>query len=164
MVGEVATEQRPDDRGDAEDGAEGTLVAAAVAQWDHLADQRGGRDHQRATADSLQGTRCDQHFHRRGDAAQDGADEEKQHRRGKDDLATEQITELADDRGGDRRGEQVTGHDPRLVPGTAQIGDDRGQRRRDNGLIQRREQHAEHHRDKDDVPALDADGCRLGTR
>src|SRR5215212_10013050 len=45
VVGQEAAEQRPDHRRHAEDGAEGALIAAAVAQGDDLTDQSSGGHH-----------------------------------------------------------------------------------------------------------------------
>jgi len=43
-----------------------------------------------------------------------------------------------------------------------QIGDDRGQRGGDDGLVQGRQQHAQHDRQEDEIPALRADQCAAG--
>ena len=53
VVGEQPAEQRPDHGGDAEDRADRALVLAALAQRDHVGDQRHRGDHQPAGADAL---------------------------------------------------------------------------------------------------------------
>jgi hypothetical protein len=72
-------------------------------------------------------------------------------------LAAEQVAELTDDRGGDRRRQQIAGDHPRLVAGTTEIRDHRRQRGGDDRLVQRGQEHAEQHRDKDEVAALRTD-------
>ena len=72
----------------------------------------------------------------------------------KTSLAAEQVAELADDRGGDRRGQQIAGHHPGLVAGTAEVGDHGRQRGGHDGLVERGQQHAEQHRNEDEVAAL----------
>src|SRR5262249_44938492 len=55
---------------------------------------------------------------------------------------------------GDGRGEQVRGHDPGEVGDATEVADDRRQRRRDDGLIERGEQKHEQQRPEDEADAL----------
>ena len=70
---------------------------------------------QPAAAEALQRAEGDQLGHVLGDAAQRRADEEDHDRRLQHDLAAVEVAELPVERPGDRRGEQVRGHDPREV-------------------------------------------------
>ena len=159
VVGEEAAQQRADHGGDAEHGTERALVATAVAQRDDFADDGHGRHHDRAAADALQRPRRDQHGHRTAQTAKHRADEEEDHRRLEHRLAAEQVTELSDDRRDDGRRQQIACDDPGLVARTAEVGDDRRQRGGHDGLVERGQQHAEQHRDEDEVAALRADAC-----
>ena len=164
VVGEQAAEQRPDDGGDAEDGAECALVAAAFAQRDDLADHSDSGDGDGAAAEALQCARGDEHGHRSGEAAEHRSGEEDEDGGLEHFLAAEGVAELADDGGDDRRGQQVTGDDPRLVAGAAEVGDDGGQGGGHDGLVEGGQQHAEHDRQEDDVAALHghrSTRCRL---
>ena len=156
VVGEEATKERSDHRGDAEDGAKCSLVAAAVPKRDDLSDQRGGRHHDRAAANALQCARCDQHRHRLAQPAQHRTDEEECDRRLEDGLAAEQVPELADDRRDDGRGQQIACDDPGLVAGPAEVGDDGRKCGGHDGLVQGSQQHAEQHRNEDEVASLRA--------
>ena len=81
-----------------------------------------------------------------------------------DGFAAEQVTELADDRGGDRRCQQIARDHPGLVARAAEVGDDGRQRGGHDGLVERGKQHAEQHRNEDEVATMEADACaaRLG--
>ena len=164
IVGEVAAEQRPDDRRDTEHRAQNALVAASFAERNHLADERACGDGNPAAADPLQRACPDQHGHRLREPAQHRPDDEEHHRALEDPFAAIQVTELADQRGDDRRGQQVAGDHPRLMSGVAQVGDDGRQRGGDDGLVQRGEQHAQHDRHEDEVAPLGADQRAAGSR
>ena len=68
-------------------------------------------------------------------------------------LAAVEVAELPVERPGDRRGEQVRGHDPREVRDPAEVADDRRQRRRDDRLVERGEQQHEEQRGEDQADA-----------
>ena len=157
VIGEEPAEQRANDGGDSEHRAERALIAASFAQRDDLADHGHRRDHHRAAADALQCSRSDQHRHRSGQSAEHGTGQEEQDRDLEDRLAAEQVAELTDDSGDDRRGQQITGHHPRLVAGSPEICDHCRQRGGHDRLVQGGQQHAEQHRNEDDVAALRAD-------
>ncbi len=151
VVGEQAAQRGPDDRGDAEDGAQRTLVAPAIPQRDDVGDQRHRGHHQPAAADPLDRPRADQHHHVLRDAAEHRAADEDEHADLEDRLAAEQVAELAGQHRGDRLGQQVGRDDPGHVPGAAEIRDDGRQCRRDDRLVQSGEQQAEQDRREDDV-------------
>ena len=154
VVDEEPTEQRPDHCRDAEDGAEEALVATAVARRDDVADD-GDRDHEEAAAaQSLDRPKDDQLGHVLADPAQRRAGEEDHDRRLQDELASVEIADLAVERAGDRRGEQVGGDDPGELGDPAQVADDRRQRRRDDRLIQRCQQQHEQERAEDQAHPL----------
>src|SRR5690606_8587734 len=61
--------------------------------------------------------------------------------------------------------EDVRGDDPGLVLDAAELSDDRGQRRADDRLIERGQEHARHQRAEDrpdELPAQDDGGCGVG--
>jgi hypothetical protein len=94
--------------------------------------------------------------------AQHRPDDEERHSRLEHQLATEQVTKSADQRGDDRRRQQVAGDNPRLMPRPAQIGDDRRQRGGDDRLVQCRQQHAQHDRQEDEIASLWTDQRAAG--
>jgi hypothetical protein len=88
-------------------------------------DGQGNRE-ERTGADALDASEEDEHGHvlrqtRQGGADQEDDDPEHHHR-----LATVEIGQLAVERHGDRRGQQVDRDDPRVVLVAAEVGDDRG--------------------------------------
>ena len=149
LVDEEAAEQRPGDRGDGEHGADQAHVAAALPRRDDVGDDRLRADHQAAGADALQGAEGDQLGHRLAEAREHRAGEEDDDRRQEHGLAPVHVAELAVDRRRDRRGEQVGRHDPGEVVEAAEVADDRRQRGRDDRLVERRQEHAEHQRGED---------------
>ena len=164
MIGEISAQQRADHGGHTEYRAQRALIAAAIPQRDDLADQRGGGNGDGAAADALQRAGADQHCHRLRQPAQHRPGDEEQHRGLEYPLAAQHITESAGQCGDDRGGQQITGDDPRLMARPAQVGDDRGQRGGDDGLIQRRQQHPQHDRQEDEIAPLRADQCAADLR
>ena len=154
VLDEVAAEQRPDDRRDAEDRAEEALVAAAIAWRDDVADRRHRGHDQPAAAQALQGAEGDQLAHVLRHAAQGGADQEQHDRDLQHELAAVQVAELAVDRRGDRGRQQVRRDHPRQVLDAAEVADDRRQRRGDDRLVEGRQEQHEHQRREDHADAL----------
>ncbi len=74
-------------------------------------------------------------------------------------LAAVEVAELAPQGRRDRRGEQVRRHHPREVVEAVQVAGDGRQRRRHDGLVERREEHPHHEGAEDDE---DAGGARPG--
>ncbi len=161
MVGEQPAQQRSDDRRDPEDRADRALVLAPLPQRDDVGDQRHRRHHQAARADALDRPPDDQQRHVRRQPAQERAGDEHDRGHLEDHLAAEQVAELADQHRRHGLREQVRGHHPGHVLGTAQVRHDRGQRGAHDRLVQGREQHAEHDRDEDDVAAPTVQHGRL---
>ena len=150
MVDEEAAEQRPDHRRDAEHAAEESLVLAALARRDDVADHGERGDDQAAGAQALQRAAGDQLRHVLGQAAQDRAGEEDQDRALQDRLAPVEVAELSVQGPGDGRAQQIRGDHPGQVVEAAQVSDDRRQRRRHDRLVERSQQQHEHERDEDE--------------
>ncbi len=66
-----------------------------------------------------------------------------------DDAAAIGVRELAVEGRDRRRGQEVDRHDPGQMLEVAEIASDRGQRRRDDGLIERRQEHGQQDPDQD---------------
>ena len=145
---EEAAEQRAGHRRDREDGADQAHVATALARRDDVGDDRLRADHEAAGPDPLQRAEADQLGHRLREPREHRAGEEDQDRHEEDGLAPVHVAELAVDRRRDRRGEQVRGDDPGEVVEPAEVADDGRQRNRDDRLVERGEEHAEHQRDE----------------
>src|SRR5207247_7809539 len=101
VVHEEPAEERPDDRREAEHGAEVALVLAPLARRDDVPDDRERDDDQPARAEALQRTEPDQPGHALREPAERGADEEDPDRGLEHDLAAEEVSELAVERAGD---------------------------------------------------------------
>ena len=149
VLGDEAPGEGADDTGEAEDRAEVTHVAAALAGADDVADDRLGADHQPAGADPLQRPESDQLGHALRQPGQRRPDQEDDDRRLEELLPAVEVTELAPQRGRDRRGENVGGHHPGQVVQAMQVARDRRQCRGDDRLVERRQKHAEHQRPED---------------
>ena len=108
---------------------------------------------QAARAETLQRAERDQLGHVLRDPAERRADQEDDDRDLQRRLAAVEVAELPVERAGDRRREQIRGHDPREVLEPAEIADDRRQRRRDDRLVERREQDDEDQRAEDQADA-----------
>ena len=163
VVDEEPAEQRADDRREPEHGAEVALVLAALARRDDVADD-GQRDHdQPAGAEPLHGAKADQLPHALREAAERRADEEDHDRGLEDDLAPVEIAELAVERPGNRRGQQVRRDDPGQMVEPAELADDGRQRRRDDRLVERGQQQDEQERAEDQPHPLGRLGHSLGS-
>lgn len=143
VLGEDAAEQRSEDAGGAEDGAEQPLVAAALAGWHEVADDRHGEHHQPAAAQSLQGAETDELRHVLGDAAEHRAYQEDRDGQLEQLLPPVLVAEFAPERGGRRGGEEVGGHHPGEVVEPAEVADDGRQGGGDDGLVEGGQQHAQ---------------------
>ncbi len=161
-VDEEAAEKRPGDRRDAEDGADQPHVAAALARRDDVADDRLRADHQAAGADSLERAERDQLIHRLAEPRQHRPGEEDQDRDEEHGLAPVHVAELAVERRRDGRREQIRGDDPREVVEAAEVADDRRQRGRDDRLVERGQEHAEHERREDGAERPPGERCVCG--
>ena len=160
VVDEEAAQQRADHGRHAEDGAEESLVAAALAGREDVADDRQRQHDQPAAAQALQGAERDQLGHVLADSAQHRADQEQHDRRLQQRLSAVQIAELAVQGPGHGRREQVGGHHPGQVRQAAEVAHDGGQRGRDDRLVERGQQQHQHQRREDQAHALR--GCSGG--
>ena len=149
VVDEEAAEQRARDGGDGEDGAHQAHVAAAPPRRDDVREDRLRADDQPARAEPLERAEEDQLDHRLREAGEHRPGEEDHDRRDEHGLAPEHVAELAVERRRDGRGQQVRRHDPGEVVEAAELADDRRQGGRDDRLVERGEEHAEHQRDED---------------
>ena len=161
-VDEEAADQRPDHAGQAEGGAEVTLIAAALARRDHVADDREHQRHQPAAAEALNATERDEFVHALGGPAQHAAEDERDDRQLEDPLAAVQVAGLAPQRRRRGTGQQVDGDHPRQQVAAVEVTDDRRQGGRDDGAVEGGEEQAEHEarHDHDDLPM--AERRRLG--
>ena len=129
--------------------AEQALVLAAFGRREQVADD-GERDREeRAGAEALDAAEQDQLPHGLAQAGQRRADEEQgdadhQHR-----PAAEDVGQLAVERHGDRAGQQVDRDDPRVQLVAAEVGDDLGQCRSDDRLVEGAEEQPEQDRAED---------------
>ncbi len=146
VFGEEPAEERSQDARRAEHRPEQALVLAAFAGRHEIADDRHGQHHQAAAAQSLDRAEADELGHVLRDAAQRGADQEDDDRGLEQLLAAVLVAELAPQGRGRGRGEHVRRDDPGQVLHAAEFADDRRQGGRDDGLVERGEQHAEEQR------------------
>ena len=153
MVDEEAAEQRPDHGRDAEDGAEVALVLAAFARRDDVADNRERDHHQSAGAEPLQGAEADQLRHRLREAAERRPDQEDHDRGLQHPFAAVEVAELPVERPGDGRSEEIGSDHPREVGDSAEVADDRRERRRDDRLVERGQEQHQHQRGEDRADA-----------
>ena len=149
-VGQPAAQQRAGHAGDAEHGPEVALVAAALAGRDDVADDAEGDREQAAAADALEGAEGDQLAHVLAEPGQGRAEQEDDDRDLEDQPAPVEVGDLAPQRRGRGRGEQVGGDDPRQLVQPAELADDAGQGGADDALVEGEQQHAGHHPGQDD--------------
>ena len=132
-----------------EHGAEQALVPAALRRREQVGDRRHREREDRARAEALDAARGDQLPHLLAQAGQhraedEHADAEQEHR-----PAAEQVGDLAVERAADRRRQQVGRDGPRVEAVAAEVGDDRRQRRADDGLVERGQEDRDHDRAED---------------
>ena len=163
MVGEQPAEQRPDDGGDPEDRSQRTLVLASFAQRNDVGDQRRRGDHEPTGADALHRAPRDEPRHGARGGTHEGRDDEDRRADLEDELAAEQVTELAGEHDRDGVGDQVGGDDPGDVASAAEVADDGRQRRGHDRLVERGQQHAEHDRAEDQVDLASGQGGWVGS-
>ena len=144
VVGQVAAQQRPDDAGQAEDAAEDALDAAALGGREDLRDDGEDGRGQHAAGQALQAAEDDQLGHVLAQAAQRRGQHEQRRAAEQEQLAAVHVRQLAGDRHDRRAGQQVGRGDPGVVLEAVQLGDDARHRRADDGLVERRQQQAQH--------------------
>ncbi len=141
--GEEAAGDRAEHARGGEDGHEVAGVLGALARGDDVADDREHQGEQAAGAEALHGAERREHVHRGGERARGRADDEHRDREQEQLLAAVEVAELAVDRRGDRRGDQVGRRHPGLDREAVQVVGDGADRRTDDGLVERREEHAQ---------------------
>ena len=168
VVGQQAADRRPDGAGRGEADAVDHLPLPSLTRREHVAhhDQRARLD--AASANPLQPAKHHQQRHARGEAAQQRPDAEQGDGHDKDPPSAKQVGQLADH--GDRRGrsKEIGREDPPQEVGALQRVDDVRQRRRDHGLVYRR-QHGGHRqraerRDELAIPRSSADAYWVHTK
>jgi hypothetical protein len=149
VLGQVTARDRSERvRGD-HDRREIALVTTAFARRHGFSDQRLRQCHEAAAAESLQHTGERQHL--------DAGRERAKHRGGEEDgkgdehqpAASEDVAELAIDRSRHGAGDQIGNHHPGDALDSAERCGNRRQRRRDDGLIDDRQEHRQHDRGED---------------
>src|SRR6266851_2005109 len=152
--GEIVDEEAAEDRAAHARGcphaAQVALVTAALARGNDVGDDRLRHADEAAPAQPLQRPGGDELRHVLGDTAQ--------HRRGDENddgdlqqgAAAIEIAQFAIDRRRRGRGQEICGDDPRQVLEAVELAGDRGQRRSDDALIERRQHHAEQDAAEDD--------------
>ena len=158
VFGEHPAEQRPGDRGQGEGGSEVALVAAPLPGRDDVGDDRHGHGHEPAGPQALDAPEGDQLAHVLAESGQCRADQEDHDGELEDALAPELVGQLAVERGGDGRRQQVGGHHPAHVVETVEAVDDGRQRGADDGLVEGGQEHAEHQAAEDDQDLAVAEG------
>ena len=143
VVDEEAADQRAEHTGDPERGAEDSLITAALARRDDVTDDGLRAYDQAAAAQSLDGAERNQLDHRVRQAGQRRTDQEDHDRRLEEHLPAIHVAELAPQRRRHRGGEQVGRDDPGQMRQPVKIACDGRQRRRDDRLVERGQQHSE---------------------
>ena len=141
---EEPADHRTEHRRRAEHREEVGLVAGALPGRDEVAEDRDRQRHEATGAEALDAAVGRQLVHRVGRAGQQRADDEDRDRDHVQRLAAVDVGELAVQRRRDRRGQQVRRGHPRLQGQAVQVVADGPDRRRDDGLVERGEEHAEH--------------------
>ncbi len=143
VVGEQPAEGGSDDERDTEDRTEQALVAPSFGRCVQVTNDRERDREERSRAKSLDASEQDQHAHVLRQAGQRRADQEDGHPDHHHRLAPVQVGQLAVERHRDGGRQEVDRDDPGVILVTAQIGHDPGQRRSDDGLVERAEEEGE---------------------
>ena len=116
---------------------------------EQVADDRERDREQRAGADALDAPEQDQLLHVLRQAGQGRADQEDDDADDEHRLAAVEVGQLAPERDADRAGQQVDRDDPDVEVVAVELGDDRGQRRTDDRLVEGAQEQPEHDREED---------------
>ncbi len=149
LLGEHAAEHRPEHAGGHEHRGDQALVAGTLLGRDDVGDDGLGQRDQAAAADALQAAGEDQGQHRGGERAGDRAQDEQRDAGQQHGAAAVDVAELAVERRHRGRAQQVGGDHPRQVVEVAQLAADGRQCRRDDGLVERAQEHRQHDADQD---------------
>ncbi len=155
IVGQVAADHRSRHAGDRPHAADIALIAAALAQRHHVGNRRLRHRDQPPAAEPLQDARDDQLRHRLRECARDRREQEQHDRERQHRAPAQYVGQLAVDRRGHRRRDQVGRHDPghhiEAVQAQGDLGQDHGHDRLLERTEQDRQHQAEnhlHHRDR----------------
>ena len=144
QVGDHAAGQGAAHRGHGHHGAEQAHVAAALTRADDVRHDHLAERDEAAAAQALHGAADDQEGRIVGEPGRRGGGDEDRQGDLEEDLAVDEVGQLAPDRGGDGRGEQGRGDDPGvggLV--AADVVDDHRHRGRDHRVGDHRDEHAQ---------------------
>ncbi|MHC2463792.1 hypothetical protein ACVIHD_002804 [Bradyrhizobium embrapense] len=111
-------------------------------------------------AEALQAAGNDQRGHARGDRAQHRADHEQAERGNDHDAAAIDVAQRAEHRRHCGRGEQIGRDHPGQVGDIVKLAPDRRQRGRDDGLVERGQEHRQHQADHDGADFVRIERCR----
>ena len=154
IVRDPAAGQRPRDRGNPEHSAEVPHVLASLAGAYDVTDDSLGEGNDGSHPEPLDRPRPDQPPEPLRRPGQNRSHHEHDEPSDEEPASTVDVGELADDRDGHGRHQERGGRHPRVVVDAAQVGHDHGHRGRDDGLARGGDQHPEHEREEDDVPAV----------
>nr|WP_193318990.1 hypothetical protein [Nonomuraea phyllanthi] len=143
MLGEVAAEDRPGDRGQGEDRAEDALEPGALAGRDQVADDRHVEDHEAARPDALQGAEGDELAHRLREPAQGRPGDEHDDGRQVEVLAAVHVAELAVEGRGDGGRQRERGDQPRHAVEAVQLAHDGRHGGRHDRLVDGGQEHGQ---------------------
>jgi hypothetical protein len=134
------------DAGRREHDGEVGLVARPVQRRHDLADLRLRQHHQAAAAQALQHAGRDQHAHRVREAARQRAERKHADRAEQRVAASQPIAQAPVHRRHHGGRQQVADCDPRGVAEVAELGSDARRGGGQQGLVDRRQEHRQHHR------------------
>ena len=165
-AGEETAEHRAEDARGAEDGQEVALVLGALARRHDVTDDRQRQGEQASGADALEGACGGELVHRVCGAGEQRADDEDADREDEERPAAVDVAQLAVQGCHDRRGDEVGGRRPGLDAQAVEVVRNRADRRRDDRLVQRCQEHARHEagEDDDDLPVREGRRCVLDDR
>ena len=148
VVGDEAAEHRPAAACGRVGEREVGVIAPALLGRDQVAEHDHPHRRETAAAESVQHAAENQHQHVGGERAHERARQIDQDRDPKREPAAMDVGDLAVERDGGGRRQQVGGDQPRQAVDVAQVASDRRQRARQDGLVERaherRQQDAEH--------------------
>ncbi len=144
VVGEESADDRSGDTRQREDASHPPLVLPTLPRWDDVTDDRLGADHEAAGADALDGAEADELDHVLRKTGEHRPGDEDHDRSLEQELAPVEVAQLPVERGRHRRGEQVGRDHPGKLVQSPEIAHDGRQRGRNDGLIERGEEHAQH--------------------
>jgi hypothetical protein len=163
---EETAEHRAEDARGAEDGQEVALVLGALTRRHDVADDRQREREQAAGADALESPERGQLVHRVREGGQQRAENEDGDREDEERPAAVDVAQLAVQRRHDRRGDEVGGRRPGLDAQAVEVVRDGADRRRDDRLVERGQEHPRHQtgEDDDDLPVGEGRRPVLGDR